>query len=116
MLHEWVTLEPDQFWHLHRTVFAYLSQIVSQQVGDHDQFGQFLGAGLEFVGELAVAHRVGGARTCAFDGACLNVRSAQAQKHLWRRRHDLEFTAVEKRGERRGRNGGQPLKKIPAGQ
>ena len=47
MLHEWVAFEPGQFGHLDRTVFAYLSQIVSQQVGNHDQFGQFLGTGLK---------------------------------------------------------------------
>ena len=115
MLHVGVAFEPDQFRDLHRTVFTDLAQVVPQQVRNHDQFGHFLGAGLEFVGELGVARRVGGARTRAFDGASLNVRSAQAQKQLWRRRRDLEFTAIEKRGERRRRNGGQPSKKIPAG-
>ena len=115
MLHLRESFEPRQFRRLHRAEFAHLAEIVAQQIGDHHQFGEFLRAGLEFVGELRVARRVGVARARALDGPRLDVRAAQAQKLFRRRRRDLEIAAIEERRKRRGRNGAQPLKQFPAG-
>ena len=55
MLHLREFFQPGQFRHLHGAEFANSAQIVAQQIGDHHQFGHFLGAGLQFVGQLRVA-------------------------------------------------------------
>ena len=80
MLHLREPFEPRQFRCLHRAEFAHLAEIVAKQIGNHHQFGQFLLAGLQFVGELRVVCRIGVARACALDGPRLDVRTAQAQK------------------------------------
>ena len=68
MLHLRKFFQPGQFRNLDGTIFADPAKIVSQQVGDHHQFGEFLGTGLQFVGELGVARGVGITRARAFDG------------------------------------------------
>ena len=115
MLHLRELFQPRQLRRLHGAKLAHFAQIVAQQIGDHHQFGQFLRAGLQFVGELRVARRVGIARARALDRPRLDVRTAHAQKLFRRRRRDLEIAAIEKRGKRRGRNRAQTLKQFPAG-
>jgi hypothetical protein len=53
------TFEPDEFGDLDGAEFADFAEVIAQEVGDHDEFGHFLGAGLEFVGELGVASGIG---------------------------------------------------------
>ena len=57
MLHVGEALQPEQFRHLHRAVLADLAEIIPQQIGNHDQLGQFFGARLELIGQLGVAGR-----------------------------------------------------------
>ena len=47
-------------------VFANATEVVALEIGDHDEFGLLLGIGLQFEGELLVAH---GDRGCG--DACL---------------------------------------------
>ena len=115
VLHLRESFQLGDFRRLHGAEFADLAQIISEQVRDHHQFGEFLGIGLEFVGELRVARRVGIARARALDGSRDNVRTAHAQELFRRRRRDLEIAAIEKRGKRRWRDGAQCLKQFPAG-
>src|SRR5579883_163655 len=43
------SLQPGEVGNLNRTKFAHLSQIVSQQVGYHDQLGHLLGASAQLI-------------------------------------------------------------------
>ena len=49
MLHLGEAFEPCEFRRLHRAEFADFTEVIAEQIGDHHQFSQFLGAGLEFV-------------------------------------------------------------------
>src|ERR1043166_7694552 len=75
MLHLRVTLEAHEFGHLHGPILADTPEVIAQEVGDHYQFGHFLGTGLEFVGELGVAGRIAGTRARSFDGSRGDLRS-----------------------------------------
>jgi putative lipoprotein len=46
VLHLGVAFQPDEFRHLDGAIFADAPEVVAEQVGDHDQFGHFLRAGL----------------------------------------------------------------------
>ena len=74
------SFEADEIGHLDGTEFADAAEVVAEEVSDHDQFGDFLGAGLEFVAELGVAGGIGMAGASALDGAGLNLRAAHAEK------------------------------------
>jgi len=50
-----ITFQPGEIRDVDGTVFADAAEVVAEEVGDHDQFGKFLGTGLEFVGKLGVA-------------------------------------------------------------
>ncbi len=80
MLDLGVTLEAGQFGDVDGAVFADFAEVVAEEVGDHDEFGHFFGAGLKLVAELGVTGGVGGAGAGAFDGAGLDVGAAEAQK------------------------------------
>ena len=73
VLHLRVAFQAHQFRHLHGAIFAHPAQIVAEQVGDHNQFSHFLGAGLEFVSQLRVAGGIGRARAGALDRPCLDL-------------------------------------------
>src|SRR5262249_14923341 len=47
--------EADEFGDLNGAEFADFAKVIAQEVGDHDEFGHFLGTGLEFVSELGIA-------------------------------------------------------------
>ena len=70
----------DEVGNLDGTEFADAAEVVAEEIGDHDEFGNFLGAGLEFVAELGVAGGVGVSRSGAFDGTGLDLGTAHAEK------------------------------------
>src|SRR3954447_24041528 len=98
-----VAFEADEFGNVHAAKFAYAAEIVAHKVGDHDEFGHFLGAGLEFVGELRVARGIGIARARAFDRTRLNMRAAQIEKTLGRTAGELKIAGIQESGEGSGR-------------
>ncbi len=85
MLHLRELFQLGEFRHLHGTVFANFTQIISQQIGNHYELGQLFRARLQFVSKLRIARRVRIARARALDRARDNVRAAHAKK-LFRRR------------------------------
>ncbi len=114
MLHMRIPLQPHEFRHAHRAVFADAAQIIAQQIGDHHQLRHFLGAGLEFVGELGVAIRIGRARARAFDRPRQNVRATEPQEKLRRRRGNLKIAAIQERREWGGGHAGEFFVELPA--
>ena len=76
VLHLGKPFEPRQFRRLDRPELTHLAEIIAEQIGDHHQFRQFLGAGLQFVGKLRIVRRIGPTRARAFDGAGADMRPA----------------------------------------
>ena len=66
--------------HLDAAVLAHAPEVIAQEIGDHHQFGDFLGAGLEFVAQLRVARRIGMPRPGSLDRPRLNLRTAHPQE------------------------------------
>ena len=99
MLDLGITFESDEFGNLDRTEFAHFAEIIAQEIGDHDEFGHFLGTRLEFVSELGVASGICGAWPGAFDGPGLDVRAAEPKEKFGRRRGEFEIVAIEVSGK-----------------
>ena len=95
VLHLGEAFELREFGHLHAAEFADAPEVITQQVRDHHQLGALLRAGLKFVGECGVAGGIRRTRPRALDRARGNVRSAQPQKLLRRRRGNLEIRPIK---------------------
>ena len=114
MLHLREPLQSHQLRHGHAAEFAHSAEVVAEEVGDHHQLRAFFFAGLQLVGELGVALRIGIARAGALDGAGLDVLAAEAQKTLGAGGGNLEIARIKKSRKRRGTGGVQRAMKIPA--
>ena len=95
MLHLRKFFQPGQVRHLHTAEFADLAQIVAQQIGDHHQFSELLGAGLQLVGQLGIAGGIGIPRARAFDRAGDDLRPAQTQELFRRGGGEFKIAAVQ---------------------
>ncbi len=69
---------------------------------------------MQFVGELGIALRIGIPRAGAFDGAGLDVLTAETQKTLGTGRGDLEIASVEISSKGRGAGGVERAVEFPA--
>ena len=96
-------LEAEHFGDLDAAELAHLAEVVAEQVGDHDELGDFLGGGLEFVSGAAVLVGIGKPRAGALDGAGLDAAAGNFQEGLGRRTEDFAAVELEVGGHRRGR-------------
>ena len=100
MLHLRVFFQPHQFRHLHTAKLAHASEIIAEQIGDHHQLRALLLAGLQLIGQLRIALRIGTARACALDRSRLNMVAAETQKPFRAGGGNLEVTRIQIRPKR----------------
>ena len=86
-------LQLEHFGNLDAAELAGLAEIVAQQVGDHDELGDFLLGCLEFKRRAAVLVRIGETRAGALDRAGLDAAAGDLQKRL--RRGTEHFLAAQ---------------------
>ena len=95
-------LELEELGDVDGAVVADLAEVVAEEVGDHDELGDFFGGGDEIVGGAFVVVGVGEAWSCAFDGAGLDGASGDAEEALGGGGEDLlgmaELGEVEEGG------------------
>ena len=84
--------------------FTDLPEIVAQQIGDHHQFGDLLGGGLEFERRAAVVVGIRESRPGALDRTRLNAMSGDFQERFRRGAEDFPPVKREPGGHRRGRS------------
>ncbi len=80
MLHLRVFFQLHEFGDGNAAKFAYAAKVIAQEVGDHYQFRAFFFAGFQFGCQLRIKEGIRTARSSSFDGARLNVVTAQAQE------------------------------------